>query len=674
MAFVANTEQQLTTDDRTLRLNPTELRYLERSWAREFGDDLFPLIDEEPFAVLYSERDSRPNTPVNVVVGGLILKELMHLSDDDLVEAIHLDIRFKYALHLTSVEVAPVSDKTFTRFRRRCYEHELESGEDLFRQCVRGMASGLAKFMGITGEVRRMDSMMIASNIRDLGRDELIYECVANVCRWLKRNEPSLLPEGLARYADRNDFNRTFYHDGETPAEERTRAILADADRLLDALAGAELPEDPSGRLALLVRALEEQTIVVPAAAAGAGGDGADNEPDAEADASGADEGAPHDADEAATAGAECADGHAVGDVEGSPAGDGGSSGGDATPAPSGGDDRATGGNEGAPAPSGDVRSTADGIVATRTDRGEDAGTTGCIDDARAEGGEDGTADAGTTRRMRAREDGMPAGSGMLQSPYDPDASYRTKAGRHHKGFVANFEECCGERGTIVTNYQYAPNNASDPELLRQCLEEDGVAEGGALLVADGAYDGEGNIGLARDMGVELVTTSLSGRDPEDCMADCRWSDDRRELLACPAGNRPNRCSCDAGGRVRASFDRATCEGCPLLGRCGCRLKKRVAVLCTSHKATRRAEHRRRMGTEEFKDVARLRNGAETVPSMMRRNLDLSTLPRGTVRGKLFFGAKVAALNFRKYLCFRRGTARIAENPLLRGGSPAGAA
>lgn len=39
-----------------------------------------------------------------------------------------------------------------------------------------------------------------------------------------------------------------------------------------------------------------------------------------------------------------------------------------------------------------------------------------------------------------------------------------------------------------------------------------------------------------------------------------------------------------------------------------------------------------------------------------------------------FFGAKVGALNFRKYLCFARGEAKIAENRLLAGQAPAGAA
>ena len=61
-----------------------EKKVLERSWAKIFADEIFPAIDEERFSVLYSENDAtRPNTPVNVIVGALIIKELFDYSDDE---------------------------------------------------------------------------------------------------------------------------------------------------------------------------------------------------------------------------------------------------------------------------------------------------------------------------------------------------------------------------------------------------------------------------------------------------------------------------------------------------------------------------------------------------------------------------------------------------------------
>ena len=75
MAFVANDNQQLTLTDSTLNLTQREKRVLEKSWAKTFAEKVFPAIDESIFSVLYSDKASRPNTPVNVIVGALILKE-----------------------------------------------------------------------------------------------------------------------------------------------------------------------------------------------------------------------------------------------------------------------------------------------------------------------------------------------------------------------------------------------------------------------------------------------------------------------------------------------------------------------------------------------------------------------------------------------------------------------
>ena len=92
MSFVKNDNQQLTLLDSTFNLTDREKRMLEKSWAKTFADKVFPAIDENIFSVLYSEKASRPNTPVNVIVGALILKEALNVTDDEIVEAMAFDI------------------------------------------------------------------------------------------------------------------------------------------------------------------------------------------------------------------------------------------------------------------------------------------------------------------------------------------------------------------------------------------------------------------------------------------------------------------------------------------------------------------------------------------------------------------------------------------------------
>ena len=104
MSFSTNPVQQMTLDDSLFSLTARERKALENSWAKIFADELFPKIEEEPFRVLYCENNGRPNTPINVMVGASIIKEMLDYSDDDIVEGLMLDIRLQYALHTTSFE------------------------------------------------------------------------------------------------------------------------------------------------------------------------------------------------------------------------------------------------------------------------------------------------------------------------------------------------------------------------------------------------------------------------------------------------------------------------------------------------------------------------------------------------------------------------------------------
>ena len=183
MSFRKNDTHQMTLNDSYFGLTEREKKALEKSWAKVFADDVFPMIDENRFECLYSDKASRPNTPVNVIIGALIIKELFNLSDDEIVEDILLDPRFQYALHTTSFEEQPISDKSLSRFRQRCYDYERLNNIDLYKGCVTDLAAKTAKLMKIDGRIRRMDSLMVESNIRKLSRMELLYRCISKLVK-----------------------------------------------------------------------------------------------------------------------------------------------------------------------------------------------------------------------------------------------------------------------------------------------------------------------------------------------------------------------------------------------------------------------------------------------------------------------------------------------------------
>lgn len=123
MSFIKNNCNQITFDDSTLSLTEKERKFLNKSWAKSFADNIFPAIKEEDFAILYSDKASRPNTPINVIISSLILKELLGLIDDEILESLMFDIKLQYALHTAGFKEQPLSDRTLSRFRERCLNY-----------------------------------------------------------------------------------------------------------------------------------------------------------------------------------------------------------------------------------------------------------------------------------------------------------------------------------------------------------------------------------------------------------------------------------------------------------------------------------------------------------------------------------------------------------------------
>ena len=132
MSFILNDHQQLSLFDSLTFLSERKQKMLESSWAHQFSQEIFVNINEMLFAPLYSSStNSRPNAPINVIVGAMMLAEFNGISEDEMIETMEFDFRYQYALHTTSFEKQPISDRTFSRFRERVSAYELVTGIDL---------------------------------------------------------------------------------------------------------------------------------------------------------------------------------------------------------------------------------------------------------------------------------------------------------------------------------------------------------------------------------------------------------------------------------------------------------------------------------------------------------------------------------------------------------------
>ena len=258
MSVVPNDSQQLSLSDPMFRLTDRERKFLSHSWASYFSEYIFPKINENRFAVLFSDnKASRPTNPINVVVGALFLKEMRGQSDDDLLESILFDVRYQYALHTGSMEEQPISDRTLGRFRSRCYEYERKTGRDLLREENEALAADMAVMMKIDGTLKRMDSMMVASNIKNLTRLELLYTVLANLVNEMNSRKVPL-PENLTHYTEKDDRNQFIYHNKSDETEEKISKVLTDCGAV-NALCDESYEE--SSNYLLFKRVLTEQTV-----------------------------------------------------------------------------------------------------------------------------------------------------------------------------------------------------------------------------------------------------------------------------------------------------------------------------------------------------------------------------------------------------------------------------
>lgn len=269
-------------------------------------------------------------------------------------------------------------------------------------------------------------------------------------------------------------------------------------------------------------------------------------------------------------------------------------------------------------------------------------------------------------RRLRTKADGGMT-SEILQNPSDPDATYREKAGKAHRGYSANIEESVGANGSVVTEYQVDKNTRSDSSFLKEHLEKLECQEDTTTLIADGAYSGDENTKLAESKNISLITTELAGKDVDVSIGAFSLSEDGSKVNKCLCGNVPkNNWFNKKTGIITASFDRNQCANCPYKIHCKPKIFKRVSKVTISQKMVNRAITQSRMKTDEFKLLAKLRNGVETIPSILKNVYGVGRKSiRGLLRVKHYFGSSVAALNFRKLFRFRKGLGHYALNPVL---------
>jgi Transposase domain (DUF772)/Transposase DDE domain len=216
---------------------------LEQSWAGVFYREFFCRLKEEPFAVLFADLPSRPNTPVNVLVGLDALKAGFGWSDEELYDHFVFDIQVRFALGYRDLKEGEFDLRTLYNFRRRLSHYNQAHGTNLLAAAFADITDQqITAFKVHTGK-QRMDSTQIASHILDASRLELAVEAVQRLKRMMPPDDQQQYAELLAPFSQGDAGQYVYRIKGKAATAEHLLVVGKVLYQLLQALAAAYAQE-----------------------------------------------------------------------------------------------------------------------------------------------------------------------------------------------------------------------------------------------------------------------------------------------------------------------------------------------------------------------------------------------------------------------------------------------
>lgn len=494
---------------------------LENSWASTFYKEFFCRVNEESFAVLYSPKGSRPNVPVNVLVGLEAIKAGYGWSDEELYEHYCFDLQVRYALGYDRLGDGDFEIRTLYNFRERLSLYNVEKGINLLEQAFEQITDAQMTNLKVRTGMQRMDSTQIASNIVSASRLQLLVEGLQRVERILSEVDKARLGSLLAPYIRDSAGHYTYRVKGKEAVQAHLQQIGQAIHLLL-----AELKDGYAEQLSyqVLERLFSENFNL--------------------------------------------------------------------------------------------------------------------------------------TAEIASPKKNEEIGSGCLQSVDDLEASYRTKAKKHYKGYVANITETCDPQNELqlITKVQVAPNNVDDGQLLAEALPNLKERTKVETMVTDGGYGGEVSDQALQEHGVALIQTAIRGRSPAPdkvhlSQFTIKFNDEGKPTkVTCPQTQTvPVQMSSRKKSFV-AHFDPQKCLNCPLLENCPAQPGKhdlRHHLRFTQSQA--RAAERRRQSQAHAKDSQNLRAAVEASVRSVKCPFPAGKLPvRGRFRMANMMISSAAMTNVRR--------------------------
>lgn len=189
------------------KLSIKQLKVWEESIENKFFNSIFAKIDEDQFKVLYSEKKSRPNVPVNQLVGALILRHLYDWTYQELFKHLNFNLLTRHAIGIHSLDEDIFAEATIFNFQNRVIEHFTKTGSDLMNEVFDGLTTGQLEEFGLDCSIQRGDSFLVGSNIVDYSRLQLLIEVLLRLYRTLEEKDQILYENLLKPYTNQSSGN-----------------------------------------------------------------------------------------------------------------------------------------------------------------------------------------------------------------------------------------------------------------------------------------------------------------------------------------------------------------------------------------------------------------------------------------------------------------------------------
>lgn len=542
--FRKNTKhQQPALISAASELPEKQRKRLANSWAGTFYKEFFCRIDEGAFAMLYSEKASRPNVPVNVLVGLEALKSGFGWSDEELYENYCYNLQVRYALGYDRLGEGDFEIRTLYYFRERLSRYNAEEGCNLLEQAFEQITDAQITSLKVRTGMQRMDSTQIASNIVSASRLQLLVEGLQRVERILSEADKARQAEIFAPYTKDSAGHYSYRVKGKQAVQEHLQKIGQTLQALLPELKPAYAGEVP---YQVLERLFAENFKLV---------------------------------------------------------------------------------------------------ASTASPKENSEITSGC-----------------------------------LQSVDDLEATYRTKANAHYKGYVANITETCDPENELqlITKLQVAPNNVDDSQLLAEALPNLAARTQVDTLLTDGGYGGQASDAALQKQEVTLIQTAIRGRSPDPDKVHLSHF-----MIKFNAERKPSKVTCPQAQTVSAQtsihqkafvahFDHQLCQDCPLAERCPARPGKRDLrhhLRFTLNEAL--AAERRRQSHAQAQQSQNLRAAVEATVRSVKHPFPAGKLPvRGKFRLTCMIIASAAMTNVRRIQRFTAAKTKAQQAELGRPDQP----